>query len=140
MSIETSRVTNVVFVCEHGAAKSMIAATLFNREATRRKLAVRAVSRGTLPDSEIPQVVRDGLRAEGIELGNIRPQGLDAADASWETLYVAFDVDLPPSFASVENVRRWDALPSVMETFPQAREAIAACVNDLIEELARPTN
>jgi len=137
--IEPSRVTSLVFVCEHGAAKSMIAATLFNREATRRELTVRAVSRGTLPDTEVPLLVRDGLRAEGIELGSIHPKGLDAPDATGRTFYVTFDVDLPPSFASVENVRRWDALPSVMETFPQAREAIATRVNDLIDDLERPT-
>ncbi|MGH9334858.1 MAG: hypothetical protein ACRD21_14045, partial [Vicinamibacteria bacterium] len=40
----------VVFVCEHGAAKSVIAAAHFNRLAKERELPFRAISRGTVPD------------------------------------------------------------------------------------------
>lgn len=36
----------VVFVCEHGTAKSLIAREWFNRLAAQRGIAARAVSRG----------------------------------------------------------------------------------------------
>lgn len=66
--------TRVVFVCEHGAAKSVVAAALFNRMAAERGLAAQAVARGTEPDTVIPAHVRDGLRADGADIGDARPR------------------------------------------------------------------
>jgi protein-tyrosine-phosphatase len=40
----------IIFVCEHGAAKSVIAAAYFNRFAEQRGLNLRAAARGTNPD------------------------------------------------------------------------------------------
>jgi len=37
----------IVFVCEHGSAKSLAAASFFERLAKERGMAIRAVSRGT---------------------------------------------------------------------------------------------
>jgi arsenate reductase len=39
----------VIFVCEHGAAKSVIAAAYFNKIATERGLPDRATYRGASP-------------------------------------------------------------------------------------------
>ena len=41
----------VLFVCEHGAAKSVIAAAYFNQLASEKNLDVRAIERGTNPDT-----------------------------------------------------------------------------------------
>ncbi len=127
----------VVFVCEHGSAKSMIAATLFNRMAAERGLAARAVSRGTVPDDVIPTVVRDGLREDGVDVGNVTPKGLSVADARDARLFVAFDVRVPAAVSGGVPTRQWDGLPSVLATFPQARDAIAARVRDLLAEVER---
>ncbi len=51
----------VIFVCEHGAAKSIIAAAYFNKLAQDRKIKVRAIARGTHPDEELTQAAVDGL-------------------------------------------------------------------------------
>jgi protein-tyrosine-phosphatase len=40
----------IVFVCEHAAAKSIIAATCFNKLAEQTNLDMRAIARGTNPD------------------------------------------------------------------------------------------
>jgi hypothetical protein len=37
--------STVVFVCEHGSSRSLVAASLFNRVAEERGLSVRALSR-----------------------------------------------------------------------------------------------
>ena len=39
----------VVFVCEHGAAKSVVATAYFNKLAAERNLPFRATFRGTVP-------------------------------------------------------------------------------------------
>jgi len=127
----------VVFVCEHGSVKSMIAATLFNRLAMERGLAAHAVSRGTAPDSVIPRLVRDGLRADGANIGNIRPQGLRTADTLGANMFVTFDVDLRSPFPGAIPVRRWDGTPSVMQAYPAGRDAIRSRVVELISEMQR---
>src|SRR5215468_10992232 len=46
-------VTDVVFICEHGAAKSVIASEYFNKLAAERGLAVRAIARGAVPQADL---------------------------------------------------------------------------------------
>src|SRR5689334_20099632 len=65
--------STVVFVCEHGAAKSVIAAAHFNRLATERGLPFRAISRGTKPDDAVAAGVRAGLASDGIDVSTWRP-------------------------------------------------------------------
>ena len=69
-SRKTKQKTVVLFVCEHGAVKSVIAAAHFNRLARERHLAMRAVARGTYPEAEIPSNVVSGLRADGLAPGD----------------------------------------------------------------------
>src|SRR5690242_15420164 len=45
----------ILFVCEHGSAKSVIAAAHFKRLAEQRGLPHRAIARGINPDPEIPE-------------------------------------------------------------------------------------
>src|SRR5215471_2722365 len=58
----------VVFVCEHGSAKSVIAAAHFNRLAAARGLPYHAVARGTNPDPEVAAGVVNGLVADGLKV------------------------------------------------------------------------
>ena len=127
--------TLVVFVCEHGTVKSQVAAALFNRLAVERRLPARAVSRGTQPDSVIPQLIRDGLRADGVDVSGVLPKGLSTEDARGARMFVAFDVEVPGEIAGVVPVRRWDGTPSVMQAYPVGRDAIAARVASLVSEL-----
>ena len=58
----------VLFVCLHGAAKSVLAAADFERLARARGLDALAESAGTEPDPEIAPRVLAELRAEGVDL------------------------------------------------------------------------
>lgn len=70
----------IVFVCEHGAAKSVIAAAEFNRRAEENGLPHRAVSRGTNPDPVFaPGVVAD-LNKDGLSVPAGKPRLLADAD------------------------------------------------------------
>jgi pyruvate/2-oxoglutarate dehydrogenase complex dihydrolipoamide acyltransferase (E2) component len=63
---ETEQTPVIVFVCEHGAAKSVMAAAHFNKLARERGLNLRAVARGTSPDKEIAPKAALGLQADGL--------------------------------------------------------------------------
>src|SRR5258705_5185363 len=65
---------SVLFVCLHGAAKSVLAAADFERLAAERGLAITADSAGTEPDPEIAPGVAAALQADGVDLGRRRPR------------------------------------------------------------------
>jgi len=125
----------VLFVCEHGAVKSVVAAARFNQLATERGLPFRAVSRGTTPDPMVPAPVSDGLKGEGLTVpAGFSPALVTAADVSGAFRVVTFDVTLPVS-TEASRINRWDHLPAFSDGYGPASRAIAAKVDALLREL-----
>ncbi len=54
----------ILFVCEHGAAKSVVAAAYFNRLAEEKGLNYKTVFRGTKPDSLLSAGTIKGLKMD----------------------------------------------------------------------------
>src|SRR5687768_14254235 len=126
----TRDVQTVLFVCPHGAAKSVLAGSYFNRFAAELGLEARAIARGTEPDAEVSDRVRQDV---GPALCVTQPTGLTAADISNADLLVAFDLSEPELGVSPD--RSWDALPALSEDFELGRAAILGRVVALIAEL-----
>ena len=124
----------VLFICEHGSAKSVVAAAHFNRLAEERGLPLRAISRGTDPDAALHPAAVAGLAADGLRPG-AEPTALAAEDLAAATRVVAFST-LPPPYASSRAVEVW-SVPPVSEDYELARGSIVDRVSRLIEELAR---
>lgn len=59
---------HVLFLCPHGAAKSVIAAAMFNELARRRHLDITASSAGTEPDAEINPVAVKTLMTQQLPI------------------------------------------------------------------------
>lgn len=126
----------VVFVCEHGVAKSVVAATHFNRLAAARGLPLRAISRGTAPDARVPALVSDGLRADGAVLDPaFVPSRVAAADTEGAVRVVTFDLQLPADVQAAA-VTNWTGVPNFSDGYAQARADIVRRVEALLEELA----
>jgi arsenate reductase len=124
----------IVFVCEHGAAKSVVAAAHFNKLAAERGLPFRAISRGTAPDPAVPAGIATGLKNEGLMLpAAFAPTAFAATDLNGATRVVTFDVTLPS--ATSAPISRWDKLPAFSDGYTPASAAIARRVNDLLREL-----
>src|SRR5215510_12699267 len=64
----------VLFVCRHGAAKSVIGAAHFRRLAAGRGLAIDAVAAGTEPDQQLAPGAVKGLAADGLDATPSRPR------------------------------------------------------------------
>jgi arsenate reductase (thioredoxin) len=127
---------HVLFVCEHGSAKSVIAATYFNQMAMRRGLSLRAFARGISPHAEIPRPVVEGLEAEGLVPCTVTPDALSPADFVGARQVVAFDQpQLAAKAALPALVMEWDGLPDVSDNFGIARDAILAKVRSLVDDL-----
>ena len=127
---------NIVFVCLHGSAKSLIAAEYFNRLAAARGLGVTATSAGTEPDAEIPPRVVQGLRADGIDVEGRRPRHPTAADVEGAAAVVTFACDLGELASRAPRIECWDDVPAVSEDFKRARDVIVARVTQLLEDPA----
>lgn len=123
----------VLFVCEHGSVKSLLARLLFEQAAAEQGLAMPGVSRGTVPDAEVPEWMRTALERDGFHIGAWRPTALSEADIRSARFVVTFDVSL--TFEGDAEIERWDGLPAVSKDYVAGRDAIAARVKQLIAEL-----
>lgn len=126
---------HVVFVCEHGSAKSVLAAIEFNRWAEARGTSMRAVARGTAPDLAIAPVVLERLAQEGVQLGE-PPKAFASSELRGAACVVTFDQ--PQVAAMIPNevpIETWDGLPAVSAEFDAARQAIRGRVRELIDVL-----
>jgi protein-tyrosine-phosphatase len=132
-------VKQVLFVCERGNVKSLMAASYFNQLATERNLPLRAISRGVAPNStSVPPAIVAGLADEGIEVSKYRPQAVDAGDASKALHVVTIGTDLPRSTQPADaNVERWDDVPAASTDYDAARDSLRAHVRDLVERLSK---
>ena len=115
----------IIFVCEHGAAKSIIAAAYFNRFARERNLGVQAVPRGTHPDSELSPLTVAGLHRDGLTPNESIPQKLSTADIESAQQIISF-CELPEDYRKQVVVTQWDDIPPVSENYEEARDAIVA--------------
>jgi hypothetical protein len=135
-AIPTQR-TQVVFVCEHGSVKSLVAMEYFNREAQERGLPYRAVARGVDPQSTVSEVVLNGLRADGFDVSGFLPRPLTRADTKDAALVVSFDEDLKGIVGGGTPHLSWDNLPGVLADYAGGRDAIVGRLDGLFEQLAR---
>jgi protein-tyrosine-phosphatase len=128
----------VVFVCEHGSAKSLVAASFFERLARERGLKARVLSRGTLPDPAVPEAVVRALGDDGFDVASFQPQALTEADLRGASRAVAIGVDISDLAARTgTSVARWDDIPPVSASYPAARAAIVSRVESLLRDLEK---
>lgn len=122
----------VVFVCEHGAAKSVLAAAYFNQLASEMGTNLRAVARGTNPDSELcPQAVK-GLSEDGLTPTESVPQKLTEADLQSAQRVVTF-CELPTEYRGQAIVEYWDDVPPVSESYEQARDVLVERLRQMLK-------
>ncbi len=128
--------STVLFVCEHGSAKSVIAMQHLRRLAASRRLQIAAASAGTDPDPEIPPHVVQGLREDGLGTDGLRPRRVTADDLRGAWKVISFGCDVRALAPAGSEVERWDDLPMVSDGYAAARTAIVARVTALLDAFA----
>ena len=126
----------VVFVCEHGAAKSVIATAYFNKLARDRGLSYRATFRGTDPQAELSVSALKGLREDGIEIPSGTPTAITAADVEKATHVFAIGCTLPAAAKSSGKASDWSDVPDDQGYAPM-RDAIVRHVTALLDDLQK---
>jgi len=128
-----------VFVCEHGAAKSVIATAYFNKLAAERNLPYRATFRGTSPQDELSVRAVEGLKADGVALPNGKPTAITDADVAGATHIFAIGCTLPDAARRSGKSSDWSDVPDDQGYGPM-RDAIVRHVQELLNEFARPSS
>jgi arsenate reductase len=127
--------SDIVFVCEHGSVKSLMATTFFNNAARERGLPFRAVSRGVTPDPAVPPKITAALAAEGFDARDFKPTAVSTAELSRAKRIVAIGVDLTPLAPTQAVIERWDDVPAASIDYPAARRSLKQHVEQLLREL-----
>jgi arsenate reductase (thioredoxin) len=130
---EPTPVRTILFVCEHGSAKSVVAAAHFNRIATDRGLSLRAIARGTVPEPEMAPAAVKGLLGDRLSPADPAPTKLTQSDLDTAVRVVAF-CDLPPDLKPATPIKRWD-VPPVSTEYDRSREAMLKLIEELLVEL-----
>jgi arsenate reductase len=123
---------DVVFVCEHGSVKSVIAGEWFNRLAAERGIKARAVARGVTVDAAVPPGVAAALQRDGFDVRGFTPREVRPDELSAASRVVSFGATLPPSNAAVTT---WSGVPPASERYEEARNDIRSRVEALLAEL-----
>jgi arsenate reductase (thioredoxin) len=124
----------IIFVCEHGAAKSILSAAIFNKIARERRMNLRAIARGTNPDPEISQKVAAGLLADGLASSESAPKKISKADLAGARRVITFCA-LPDDYPGSIQVENWDSFLPAIEDYGKARDKLAERIGRLLEEL-----
>lgn len=127
----------VLFMCPHGAAKSVLASAYFERLAKERGLNVRVESAGTDPDPIVSPAVAARLKRQGYPAPKSNPRRVTPQDFESADVVISIGCDLAGLQEPRGRLVRWDEVPPLSEDFARADEAIRKRVTDLIEELVR---
>ncbi len=123
-----------MFVCEHGAAKSLIATAYFNKLAAERGLAARATFRGVDPQDAVSVRAVAGLKEDGLPIPDGRPTAIAASDVATATHIFAIGCALPAAATKSGKASSWDDVPDDKGYGPM-RDAIVRHVRALIDTL-----
>ena len=124
----------IVFVCEHGGARSTIASLYFNKLAKENHLEYQSVFRGLSPDSTISKETRNGLAKDSFETATLSPVALHTSDVKSDVMLISLDCKVPSQYLIDKT---WNGIPAISENYVAARNAIVKHLNELIIELKK---
>ena len=131
---------DVLFVCQHGAAKSVIAARHFAQLARERGLTIDAVAAGVEPDAVIPPHVIAGLRGDGVDDHDTPPQAVTRDLLENAQIVVSFGCDLSAFAEDSGRIVQWKDVPAVSDGYDAARTEILSRLHTILDEAEARSN
>ncbi len=132
--------TRVLFMCPHGAAKSVLASTYFRQLAKERGLNVIVESAGTEPDPAVAPAVATHLAKQGYPVPTEKPRPATPADMAKADVVISLGCDLSRLPAPKGTLLKWDDVPPPSEDFAKADSAIRRHVTELVDQLVAQVN
>jgi arsenate reductase (thioredoxin) len=129
-----NQISKIIFVCEHGAAKSILAASYFNKVANEKGLNIQAIARGTNPDEVLSPKAIQGLAEDGLQATESIPQKLLVEEVKSAQKIITF-CELSKEYQQGIEIEEWSGVPPVSESYEIARDAILQKLNSLLKQL-----
>jgi protein-tyrosine-phosphatase len=130
-----SSTPTVVFICEHGAAKSVIAAVYLRHLAAGQGTELRTLARGTDPEPSLSPIAVAGVEHDGLPVPGHNPQQPSADELATATAVVSFGPDVDDLVPEAVPRYYWRGLPAVSDGYETACSAIVTQVRDLLARL-----
>lgn len=129
---------NLLFVCPHGVAKSVMAMGLARQHAQRRRLPLAISARGLEPDPAVWPGVVALLERDGIDVSAHQPRRLAAADLATARQIITLGCALPAGLPLPPNVAvsDWGDIPPASADLPGAYAALRRRVAELMDGVA----
>jgi arsenate reductase (thioredoxin) len=134
---EGGRPLTILFMCPHGAAKSVLASAYFKRLAKERGLNVHVDAAGTEPDATVSGAVAAHLKGQGYAIPVANPRKVTPEEFASADVVISIGCDLAGLPQPRGRLIRWDDVPAPSDGFTAADEAIRKRVIDLVEALVR---
>jgi arsenate reductase (thioredoxin) len=123
----------ILFLCPHGAAKSVMAAAYFQRLAEQQGIDVHATAADVDPSPEISPAVIELLAQEGIDVSGHAPQRVTREQIDSAGCVVSLGCDLDTSPLANIVVEQWDDVPLPSQDLVASRNRIYEHVAQLVE-------
>jgi protein-tyrosine-phosphatase len=128
---KSNKPPTILFMCPHGAAKSVLASAYFQRLAKERGLNVHVASAGTEPDATVSPAVAAHLKGQGYPVPNAKPAKVEPEEFASADVVISIGCDLAALPQPRGRLVRWDEVPALSDDFTAADEAIRKRVNVL---------
>lgn len=135
--------SQVLFVCEHGNVKSLMAVSYFNQLAQERRLPFKAVARGIAPDSTtVPPAIIEGLSGDGFDVSSFHPSVVRASDISASQRVITIGTALPTDAqaAAQSKIEQWDDVPPASVDYSASRDSLKGHIKTLVAALEAPSS
>ena len=127
-----------MFVCEHGAALSVVSAAYFNKLAKEQHLGFRAVPRGVTPQEDLSPQAIAGLKHDGLAPEIQKPLGLSQAELGNAHRVITFS-PIPEQYASQTPVENWSDVTWGPGSYEKSRDAILKHMQEVLTRLKAET-
>ena len=128
----------ILFLCPHGAVKSVIAAAYAAQLAEERGLLVEVGNAGTEPDPAIPAKVTDLLATHGLNVSDWQPKLVSTEMLERADRVISLGCDLEALRVPADKAHTW-IVPAPSEDLIACHDAIKTRVKQLIAELTEQT-
>lgn len=126
----------ILFLCPHGGAKSVMAASFFNQLAEQGGLPFTATAAAAEdPYAAVPEPVVNLLRREGVDVRSYAPRHVESGDVDAAATVVTIGCDLRALDVPAGPIEPWDDVPMASEDLDGSASAIRRHVAELIEDL-----
>ena len=130
----TGKTPVVLFMCPHGAAKSVLASAYFQKLAKERGLNVRVDAAGTDPEPTLSKSVVAHLQKNNYAIPIEKPRAATASDMTGADVVISMGCDLSGLPQPKGVVKHWN-VPDFSVNFDAAEQSIRDQVTKLVDEM-----